>query len=306
MRQIKTCSWRKWIQEPETSNMRILLLQQLKCMYYVYEYDMTYISAEGEVGDGIIRIRSKKEGTPRMRSTLVGTATEGVFRKTTYYAYLGDYIYGYMIEPSEDSGLDPQFTYFVAFTGVGISDEAKRTIESVHFKLEFECLDTREPKIEIVNRAPSDENKIVGKITESIGKTRETSGQASAEVEAKFENDMVKAALHAGGKIGGKIMRKNESQRLEQIAFDRYYARVTSGGQGETVFWDFLQGKEVGYTGQYDVNIWFKIRKLFKEIKHEGAYRVMPTVKVNKKTIKDETTMQDFKGIPLVLITKES
>lgn len=218
---------------------------------------------------------------------------KGRFGKKDFYCNLEDTIYATRINQDEDV----DFSYFLAETKVGVGKEGKKEIEEIDIKFYFENIDKNEPKIEIIEVRPNDKATEVGLITGSKKNHFEMSGQAGGGIKIEY--------LFANASAGGKIAKGKESSEIKTYSYPNNVQIVLSNGAGTNSNWHFKQGSGAGQKGQYELNILFKIRKPFDQMKEgTGTYQIIPTLEINNKKIKYDPNNQEIKPISIYLVTK--
>ncbi len=174
-----------------------------------------------------------------------------------------DILYARILESSGNEETD-----FIIFTKFGVLDYGKDIIRSIHFGLKFERQAEMTMPIEIRTISPTDQIKEVGTVISKDHKVQQLGG--GVDLDLKSDTDLQFLKWHVGG--GVKFKKQHDDETLATYSYPKQILVSRATGAGHDATWEFKQGEGAGWKGQYDLNIVFKIRKPFEDIK-SGNYR---------------------------------
>jgi hypothetical protein len=158
-----------------------------------------------------------------------------------------------------------------------VSDYGRNDINTIH--------DKKYPNIEIQQIAPTDEIREVGTITGKQKKSTNMDAGANAGLKSGFRLPFIKGEAGADA----SFRKQSDSESLATSTYPNLIVISTGGSSGHDAMWDFKQGKGIGWKGQYNLNIAFKIREPIEDIKSQNyAYHVVFDIAINGKKGKFE------------------
>lgn len=212
--------------------------------------------------------------------------------RTTYYANLENTIYVHSVKAEEDS----IFSYFFIATKIGVGKKRnEKDIKVVRIELEFNSVNSEGSDIEIQDHRPTNTSKEIGQIQGTSKKHFNFGGK----IVGQYSIDAVIASSKGDGHLeGGK-----ESEEIKTYSYPNTIQIVSSNGVGNNINWEFKQGDGAGKTGEYDINILFRLRNKIEEIKEgEGSFTVSPKVTINGIEINKVKDGGEIKQIPIFII----
>jgi hypothetical protein len=226
-------------------------------------------------------------------------------KQPPFYAELEPIVYAMKVNPPVNNPFAEidRFTFFVIFTRVGVGDYGKNIINNVHIRFQFEKGSQSTPDIEIVDVHPTGESREVGLFSRTHRRSDGHIIDAGAKAEANISGlAYPQISGNIGGNIGGNITKRSNSDEVVTIQYPNYIHISSSMGVGNHAIWDFKQGGAAHWTGQYNLQIIFKINALIREIKRgEGSYRVNWNMKINERRLMEENGSEP-RPIPIDLL----
>jgi hypothetical protein len=183
---------------------------------------------------------------------------------------------------------------------VGVGDYGKNKIRDIHIRFQFEKDVASVPDMEIVSIRPTGESREVGTTRHISEKLRGSIVDAGAKAEANISG-LVYPSI--SGNIGGSIKKKQTSDEITTYQYPVYINISSSTGVGNYAMWDFKQGGAAAWTGQYDLQIIFKINESIEHIKPgRGSYHVNWKVNINDRPLMDhEGNMPQPRPVDLLI-----
>jgi hypothetical protein len=218
------------------------------------------------------------------------TRAERLLRKQSpFYGEMEHNIYAMKVNPPVNNPFaeTDRFTFFVIFTKVGVGDSGKNSIKDVHIRFRFEKDPQSAPDIEIVDLHPTGESREVGtfrsKVTSGGGHIIGAGAKAEATVSGLA---FPQISGNVGGNVGGSISKGHMSSEVVTIEYPNFINISSSMGVGNHAIWEFKQGGVAQWTGQYNLQVIFKINAPLNEIKAGiGPYRINWNIKINGRRL---------------------
>jgi hypothetical protein len=187
-------------------------------------------------------------------------------KNAPFYGQIENTLYAMKINPPENNPYAniASFRFFCLFTTVGVGDYGKNKIRDIHIRFQFEKDVASVPDMEIVSIRPTGESR-------EVGTTRHK--------------------------------KKQTSDEITTYQYPVYINISSSTGVGNYAMWDFKQGGAAAWTGQYDLQIIFKINESIEHIKPgRGSYHVNWKVNINDRPLMDhEGNMPQPRPVDLLI-----
>jgi hypothetical protein len=197
------------------------------------------------------------------------------------YCVYDDYFYAYRINPdnSPDNSLDKNlFSHFIIMTKFGIGTYGMKPINSIHFSLTFQNLNSKGPQIEITSVTPTKEIKAVGYIYHMSKTTSDKGGGVAGGLNVNAEHSLLQTSLNLRGSIQKRT--ENEFIGIQLLPNEIDISNPIIGGKNAN--WIFNAASTYGAQGTYPINIYFKIKNFVSTMKNKkNIYHAIPEIVVN-------------------------